>query len=98
MGMFDTIHCELELPGEPMVREFQTKSLSCDLNVYTLTAAGRLRLDSTIFGPEEGGTELELTGEVRFYSDEPETGRWREYVALFREGTCIHVEERERRR
>ena len=44
MGMFDNIVCEYPLPDgfDPKGREFQTKSLGCDLDVYTITKEGRL--------------------------------------------------------
>ena len=44
MGMFDYVRCEAALPddraaGEP---DFQTKSLWCSMDQFTITAAGRL--------------------------------------------------------
>jgi hypothetical protein len=46
MGMFDRIFCECELPDgfNPKGIEFQTKNLERELNVYTITADGRLLL------------------------------------------------------
>ena len=44
MGMFDHVTCELPMPdGRELARDsFQTKSLHCLLDRYTITAAGRL--------------------------------------------------------
>jgi hypothetical protein len=44
VGMFDHIRCEMPLPdGRDVLKEsFQTKSLWCGLNRFTITAAGRL--------------------------------------------------------
>ena len=44
MGMFDHITCELPMPdGRDLANDsFQTKSLECLMDLYTITAAGRL--------------------------------------------------------
>ena len=45
MGMFDHIACEMPLPEQPAPprgRAFQTKSLDCLLERYTITGDGRL--------------------------------------------------------
>ena len=43
MGLFDTIRCDYPLP-DPRLQdvEFQTKSLDCAMQRYTITADGRL--------------------------------------------------------
>ena len=44
MGMFDHVTCELPMPdGRELVKDsFQTKSLWCCMDLFTITAAGRL--------------------------------------------------------
>jgi hypothetical protein len=44
VGMFDHVTCELPMPdGRELARDsFQTKSLECLMDLYTITAAGRL--------------------------------------------------------
>jgi hypothetical protein len=44
MGMFDHVTCELPMPdGREVVKDsFQTKSLWCCMDLFTITAAGRL--------------------------------------------------------
>lgn len=44
MGMFDTIVCEMPLPGAYMgpKDDFQTKDLDCQLDTFTINAVGRL--------------------------------------------------------
>jgi hypothetical protein len=49
MGMFDTIQCEVDLPDDCTVldRSFQTKSLCCIGDNFTITRQGRLILHRT---------------------------------------------------
>jgi hypothetical protein len=42
MGMFDDIRCEMPLPKVWPSQNFQTKSLDCEMDRYTITADGRL--------------------------------------------------------
>jgi hypothetical protein len=43
MGMFDYIRCELPMPdGREVQDTFQSKSLWCCMDQFTITAAGRL--------------------------------------------------------
>lgn len=62
MGMFDSLICEYPLPGMPPSfikpgHEFQTKSLDCRLDCYTITADGRM-----VDHPK-------ITGTIDFYTD-----------------------------
>lgn len=52
MGMFDRIKCEYSLP-DPLVQDeiFQTKSLDCLLDDYTITSDGRLILHEVRYEP-----------------------------------------------
>lgn len=66
MGMFDTIHCYVRLPGASQVEpdyEFQTKSLRCQLETYIITSDGRLT--------DERGFLFEHHGVLHFYSRPP---------------------------
>ena len=60
MGLFDTLHCEFPLPDGCAEREFQTKSLACEMDNYRLTAAGRLL--------HPGGQDTGFHGVLRFYT------------------------------
>src|SRR5262245_62126170 len=46
VGMFDHVTCELPMPdGRDLAKDsFQTKSLHCLMDLFTITAAGRLIL------------------------------------------------------
>jgi hypothetical protein len=64
MGLFDWIKCEVPLPGNPPEwalhgHAFQTKDLPCLMDIYTITADGRL----------EGGDRdfSTYTGTIQFY-------------------------------
>lgn len=45
MGMFDNIICEYPLPGNPVVLEWQTKSLGCEMDTYIVAADGTLWIE-----------------------------------------------------
>src|SRR5260370_25749949 len=53
MGMFDDVYCEADLPpGHPQSgRDFQTKSLLCCLDQFTITKEGRLVLHAFRYQP-----------------------------------------------
>lgn len=57
MGLFDTLRCEYPLPDGSRERDFQTKSLGCVLETFTLTSAGhqRRRLAGRAGGRGAGG-------------------------------------------
>src|SRR5579875_1775245 len=67
MGLFDDIHCDYPLPGNPPAfvakqPDFQTKDLDCCMEHFTITTDGKLRRDS---GPDDMG---DFTGTVEFYT------------------------------
>ncbi|HRC38171.1 MAG: hypothetical protein KBF65_14565 [Rubrivivax sp.] len=82
MGLFDTLHCEFPLPDGCAEREFQTKSLACEMDNYRLTAAGRLL--------HPGGQDTGFHGVLRFYTGSA-TGTWHEYEAKFTSGALQHL-------
>lgn len=55
MGMYDEIHVDYPLPGDPPYKDFQTKDLDCTMGSYTITAGGRLIEHTYVldFVPEE---------------------------------------------
>jgi len=101
MGMFDTIRTKMPLPGitlpdfvEP---GFQTKDLHCNLDDYTLTEEGTLKLD---------GELVPYTGEVNMYTCNSSIWSggstytrggvdevWVEYKLLFAEGRLIYINQ-----
>lgn len=91
MGLFDEVWFEKDLPDFPsQCRRFQTKSLHCDMERYTVTKAGRLHLTrsgcfwNTEAVAPEGGVDVYFHGDLRLVS---ETGPIEEYVARFTHGT-----------
>jgi hypothetical protein len=94
MGMFDTIKCELTLPGEPKPRSgawLQTKDLDNWLNVFTIKA------DGTLEGPDGPRS---FDGVLNFYALEYENPEakygdpelWFEYQARFAGGKLVNLE------
>lgn len=84
MGMFDTIKCEVELPGERRPSSsawLQSKSLECWCWIYTITATGKL------VGPR--GDES-FDGPLNFYAYENDI--WFEYEAEFTDGELKGIE------
>lgn len=102
MGLFDTVTCEVELPGGATDYELQTKSLSCSMDQLTLTKEGRLILHATKYEP---GPDLMIRGkpfpqlkavevkdvDLRFHGDlwlvGLEPDGLRDYVARFTHGS-----------
>jgi hypothetical protein len=99
MGMFDRIRCEYPLPIKGANdREYQTKSLSCELQNYVITDDGILT--------DSDGEQVNYRGEIRFYDigspdmndgvifdsdkklDDP---GWIEFSALFNQGKLIDI-------
>lgn len=71
MGVFDTLHCEYELPDKEVQDEvFQTKSLRRLMDTYTITREGRLLLHRAWGDRDAPVTDLEIPyhGELRFYT------------------------------
>ena len=65
MGMFDDIHCDYPLPDGCQEKRFQTKDLDCQLDLYTMTAEGRLlkeEVDRYEPIPESEWTYVDATG------------------------------------
>ena len=105
MGLFDEIRCEYPLPYSgyqvPPEHIFQTKSLECMGDNYTITADGRLILHRKRYGslravPPCDEELFSCHGEVRFYDAvavRGEPGRvWIEYKAHFTEGRLSLIE------
>jgi len=90
MGMFDTVRCELPLPGEPKPTStawLQTKDFHCYLDTYTIKA------DGTLQGPNG---PMPFHGMMNFYTfDGPDlahNGMWFEYEAKFTDGKLDGIE------
>jgi hypothetical protein len=100
MGMFDDVHCEADLPpGHPTSgRDFQTKSLLCCLDQFTITKEGRLVLHAFRYQSAgeavdglpsmdripAGDIDTEFHGDIRLIAT---VGDRIEYVARFTHGT-----------
>lgn len=84
MGLFDTIHCFLPLPGFPDAgpfRAFQTKSLDCALSTFQITPDGRLT--------NERGFKLDFDGTILFYGQL--NGHETVFRAEFSQGRLDHL-------
>ena len=82
MGMFDELQLDLPLPDGSKPYGVQTKSMSCTLSCYTLSAAGRL------LGAD--GSDIGDHGVMRFHFAGSD-GRLREYEAKFTDGQLQHL-------
>jgi hypothetical protein len=92
MGMFDTLKCEYPLPDKIVQKDsFQTKSLECLLDNYTISKRGKLVLHRQRHN-ETSVKEftIDFHGDLRFYTSK---GSWEkdnyerfEYIARFTEG------------
>lgn len=101
MGLFDELSCEYPLPDgfDPQDILFQTQDTPAQwLEHYTLTSAGRLRVDTT-------GELLPYHGALAFYASnicgasptgvitrDDEAPWWAEYIALFDHGVLLKLE------
>ena len=92
MGMFDHVTCELPMPdGREVVKDsFQTKSLWCCMDLFTITAEGRLifhkRLYSTSSLPEHvADIDTEYHGDIEIHGGTPE-GAFVRYAVRFSHG------------
>lgn len=92
MGMFDTLKCKYPLPEKEVQEDsFQTKSLDCLLDNYTITEQGKLILHrQRHYETAARKIEVDFHGNLRFYtskgSREENNYQWFEYVARFTEG------------
>ena len=99
MGMFDTLKCEYPLPDKIVQKDsFQTKSLDCLLNNYTISKRGKL-----ILQPYNKTSVNKITvdfhGDLQFYTSR---GSWEEnnyerfeYIARFTEGNLQWIKRDE---
>lgn len=100
MSLYDTLTCEYPLPdGVPAwATEFQTKSLDCELDHYTITVGGRLLKQD-----DHDHSLADFTGVVEFYTGnvvsvgpgvytrDGEDAVWLEYRATFIHGLLHDV-------
>lgn len=89
MGMFDYVKCEMDLPDVddlPTGNVFQTKSLDCRMELYTIDKLGHLSVD---------GEYVFFEGVLNFYTGdfgiEPNLYLWWEYNAEFYHGVCTSI-------
>jgi len=92
MGMFDHITCELPMPdGREVVKDsFQTKSLWCCMDLFTITAAGRMiyhtRHYSTSRMPVDvEDVDMEYHGDVQIHGQASD-GKFVRYAVRFTHG------------
>jgi hypothetical protein len=97
MGMYDVVVFDLDVPGLSLKgRRFQTKSFERCLDLYTVTAAGRICLTGSDLGDDEPGTrndqreavDIDFHGDIRLVAEERD---YQEYLARFTHGTLEWV-------
>lgn len=84
MGMFDTVVCEVELPGErklPAGEWLQTKDFDCHMQTYTIRKDGYLLCD---------GEVLQFDGLINFYAFTSDDW-WFEYEADYQGGVLHEI-------
>jgi len=84
MGMYDTVHVRVPLPGGLVpIDSFQTKDLENSLCDYTVTPQGRFVVEEWVFSPEEIQEAAEnpalllQSGEALTGTD-PQTAHWKD--------------------
>lgn len=83
MGMFDSVRCERELPGQPKPPTkawLQTKDFCCALDTYTITADGKL------IGPDG---QVDFHGMMDFGAFEDDISY--DYRAKFTDGQLVEI-------
>ncbi|CAN5485321.1 hypothetical protein BH10ACI1_BH10ACI1_22070 [soil metagenome] len=93
MGLFDNLKCEYPLnEKENQELIFQTKSLYCFMESYTISVDGFLFHDSKFWGR----TKVAFSGEIHFYSSrgshQDKNFEWIEYRTKFVEGKLDKLE------
>ena len=93
MGMFDTIYCDLDLPGlGKFERSFQTKDIYSCLDTYRITNEGKLFRELDSFNKEDK-KEIPFHGFIQFYTGDGDWNNytWLEFKAKFTDGICINI-------
>lgn len=104
MGMFDTLNCEYPLNEKIVQKEsFQTKSLDCLMDNYTITKRGKLILQRRrYFENFSKKVYLDFHGDIEFYTFLGSFGEnnyeWFDYIARFAEGNLQWIKRTNKRR
>jgi hypothetical protein len=96
MGMYDDLQCHYPLPGtQPeFVKEFQTKSLDCLLDVITITKDGRLEEYPDFTGMVQFyGCNIVAAGPSGTYTEYGEDIESVTYLATFVDGKLTNIEQ-----
>lgn len=92
MGMYDTVRIEWSHPviGDNAGLDFQTKRLDCWLNVYTITAEGRLVLTDSPYRDVllTQPVDQNYHGWLNVYTSHAE-GEWVEFNIKFTDGVAV---------
>jgi hypothetical protein len=99
MGMFDYIVCKYPLPNnfDATNTTFQTKSLHCHLDKYTISSEGILLLNQKLDPTEENDEvialiDIKYTGNISFYTFiKNDVKQWYEYSATFINGKLQNI-------
>ncbi len=94
MGMFDSFYFETGvLPNntEPSETEFQTKSLSCSLDVYRVDKHGNVKCFEFAYGADPYVSDKPINDAAYVYSIGP-SGQ-QEYKILIHNSKIIHIEK-----
>ena len=94
MGMFDHVTCELPMPdGREVLKEsFQTKSLWCCMDLFTITAEGRLIFHKCRYSTSDppapvADIDMDYHGDLEIHGATPDGDSVR-YAVRFTHGTA----------
>ncbi len=93
MGMFDNVECRRTMPDGFVGAGFQSKSLDCVGDGYTVTPDGRLHrtFSSNWNGVPRPLGDLAYDGNLSIYTVEPVNRGWQEYTLIFVAGTLVRI-------
>lgn len=97
MGMFDYLTCELPMPDGQVVKEaFQTKSLWCSMDLFTITATGRLifhrrRYSASPMPEHVVDIDMDYHGDIKIHGNTSD-GAYVRYAVRFTRGTVESVQ------
>jgi len=93
MGMFDNVKLNYKIDGnyQKTVKEWQTKDLDCQLDLYIINEDGKLWKQECPYGDPEPVFPIERfchNGTIQFYGQD-ESAVWIDCVATFDDGVIM---------
>ena len=91
MGMFDEVNFSYRMPDGFEPNGFQTKDLDCLMDIYTISKAGRLILDTVFEQVERPLGDMNFSGLLNVYATAYFTRMRHEYDLEFNDGTLVAI-------